>query len=96
MTDKPNYISTLICYNKTQAHEGKLPSEQFFNNEITRQFEDERERWFNTDEAATYLSITPNALRILVHRARVKYYKLGRRLKFKKSDLISILQPMEV
>lgn len=96
MRYKPNYISTIKCYSKDQVQEGEIPSVQLFNNEITRQFEDERERWFNTNEAATYLSITPNALKILVHRARVKYYKLGRRLKFKKSDLISILQPMEI
>ncbi len=56
---------------------------------------DENEKWLNTDEAAYYLNITANALRILVHRAKVKTYKLGTRLRFKKSDLFSVLQLKE-
>lgn len=47
--------------------------------------------WLSTKEAASYLRVTPNALRILVHRGRVEAYKLGGRLKFKLKDLRSIL-----
>lgn len=47
--------------------------------------------WLSTKEAASYLRMTPNALRILVHREKVQAYKLGSRLKFRLKDLRSIL-----
>lgn len=43
--------------------------------------------WLCTRKAAEYLGISPNALRIKVHRLEVKFFKIGRRLRFKKSDL---------
>ena len=54
------------------------------------------EKWLSTKEAASYLGLSPNALRILVHRQRVRAYKLGARLKFRVRDLRSALQPKEV
>jgi excisionase family DNA binding protein len=69
--------------------------EKLFKNLRNNKIEDEKVKWFDTDEAANYLRITPNALRILVHRARVKSYKLGNRLRFKQCDLASVLQPKE-
>lgn len=45
----------------------------------------ERE-WLTTQEAAHYLSVTPNALRIMVHRNQVKSYKFGKRLRFRIDD----------
>lgn len=53
---------------------------QFFENRIDRE-------WLTTKEAAHVLAITPNALRILVHRDQVKVYKFGRRLRFRMMDL---------
>ena len=47
------------------------------------------EKWFSTKEAALHLGLSPNALRILVHRGKVKAYKLGARLKFRIKDLES-------
>ncbi|MBD65935.1 MAG: hypothetical protein CME62_12055 [Halobacteriovoraceae bacterium] len=61
-----------------------------FDNKIN-QIEDENVIWLDTKEAAKFLRITPNALRILVHRARVRAYKLGSRLRFKKNDLSLVL-----
>ena len=55
-----------------------------FENQVTYE-------WLSTIEAASYLRITPNALRILVHRGKVQAYKLGSRLKFRLKDLRSIL-----
>ena len=43
--------------------------------------------WLSTKEAATYLSLTENALRICVHRGQVKAYKFGSRLRFKLIEL---------
>jgi excisionase family DNA binding protein len=48
--------------------------------------------WFGIAKAAAYLDMTPNALRIMVHRGKVKAYKLGRRLRFKLTDLRSALE----
>ena len=45
------------------------------------------EKWYTTKEAASYLRISPNALRIMVHRGKVRAYKLGTRLRFKINDL---------
>lgn len=53
---------------------------QIFENRIDRE-------WLTTIEAAHVLAITPNALRILVHRDQVKVYKFGRRLRFRMMDL---------
>lgn len=65
------------------------PSKEFFDNRIKRE-------WLTTDEAASYLSLSPNALRILVCRGRVKAFKLGRRLRFRISDLRSLLERKEL
>ncbi|PIP94769.1 MAG: hypothetical protein COW00_01815 [Bdellovibrio sp. CG12_big_fil_rev_8_21_14_0_65_39_13] len=45
------------------------------------------DEWLSTKEAADYLSITPNALRIWVCRGKIKAYKLGNRLRFRNKDL---------
>jgi len=55
-------------------------------------FENRRaDEWMSTSEAASYLRITPNALRILVCRRRVKFFKLGRCLRFSTGDLNHLL-----
>lgn len=43
--------------------------------------------FIGTDEAARYLGVSANALRIMVHREQVRTHRLGRRLRFKVSDL---------
>lgn len=53
-------------------------------------------RWLNTKEAATYLGISTNALRIRVHRGQVQAHKLGQRLKFQIATLNAALQKKEV
>lgn len=67
---------------------------QFFSEQSENKFFDNRifGEWLSTKEAAVYLSLTPNALRILVCRGRVKAYKLGRRLRFRTKDLRLLLQ----
>ena len=52
---------------------------EFFDKKIEHE-------WLSTDEAANYLSISANALRIMVHREQIKAYKFGRRLRFKLKD----------
>ncbi len=52
---------------------------RFFQNKIECE-------WFSTRQAAKYLSISENALRIMVYRGQIASYKIGRRLRFKFSD----------
>ena len=56
----------------------------FFDNRIWAE-------WLSTSEAAKFLSTTPNAVRIMVCRGKIKASKLGRRLRFKISDLRNLL-----
>lgn len=93
MTYKTDYKSSKNSYNK--GSQGPNFPGRLFDNGINKQNKDENDKWLNTDEAAYYLNISSNALRILVHRAKVRAYKLGSRLRFKKSDLCSVLQLKE-
>ena len=48
--------------------------------------------WLNTKEAATYLSISPTALRICVHRGSVPFYKFRSSLRFKRTELDRLIE----
>ena len=95
----------------TEGEKNVRNKEDFFKKKVTKQEETATmegafghslfdnqiaEKWLSTKEAASYLGLTPNALRILVHRGRVKAYKLGSRLRFRVRDLKASLQPKEV
>jgi excisionase family DNA binding protein len=45
-----------------------------------------RREWLTTKEAAQYLLISENALRIMAHRLQIPVYKFGRRLRFRFED----------
>ena len=45
--------------------------------------------WLNTSEAADYLRISVNALRIKIWRKQIVTRKFGTRLRFKRSELDS-------
>ena len=48
--------------------------------------------WLTSTEAAKFLGLTANALRIKVCRGQVKYWKLGGRLRFRVAELSCLLQ----
>ncbi len=48
--------------------------------------------WLSTNDVAKILSITPNAVRILVCRGRLSAFKLGRHLRFRKKDCMALVQ----
>jgi len=48
--------------------------------------------WLTTKEAAHFLGISENALRIMVHRGQIQTYKFGRRLKFRMRDCVALFQ----
>jgi len=47
--------------------------------------------WLTTIEAALYLKITPETLRNMTSSKAVTYYKLGRRNRYKLSDLRKLI-----
>ena len=53
-------------------------------------------RLLSTKEAADYLRISPNALRILVHREKIRAYKLGSLLRFRIEDISDLLKLKEI
>ena len=56
-------------------------------------FENRIEReWLNTEEAAHFLSVSTNALRIMVHRGQIQAYKFGRRLRFRLGDCQALFE----
>jgi len=60
--------------------------DQFFENRIERE-------WLSTEEAAGYLRLSENALRIKVHRGQVPVYRFGRRLRFRLKDCEALISP---
>ena len=52
-----------------------------------------RTEWMTTKEAANYLRISPNALRILVFKKQVKSYRLGRSLRFNINNIDLLIKP---
>jgi excisionase family DNA binding protein len=59
-------------------------SASFFENRIVCE-------WLSSKEAAFYLGISENALRIIVCRGQIKYSKFGRRLRFRFRYVESLL-----
>lgn len=51
----------------------------------------ENEIWLDTVEAASYLRISVNSLRIRISRGQVIPFRLGKRLRFKKSQLDNLI-----
>ena len=58
-----------------------LISEKFFENLVLN------DCWLNSNEAAEHLRLSVNALRIAVCRGQIRPHRLGRRLRFKLSEL---------
>jgi excisionase family DNA binding protein len=52
---------------------------QIFENRIAHE-------WLTTEKAAEYLGVSQNALRIMVHRGKIRTYRIGRRLRFRHED----------
>lgn len=61
-------------------------------------FIDNRLEWLTSREAALFLRVSVGQLRNMVWRRQVKFYKLGRKLRFSRHDIEKLLRPagMEV
>ncbi len=90
MDDKPPPVAQVsgkvrdIC-SQRKVDGLKLERYSFFEN-----LAQEKDCWLNSTEAALYLSLSVNALRISVCRGHIKAYKLGRRLRFRLSELMQV------
>ena len=51
-----------------------------------------RRGWLTTKEAAHFLGVSENAIRIMVHRGQIQVYKFGRRLRFRLCDCQALFQ----
>ena len=54
---------------------------------------DQDNAWLNAQEAARYLRLSENALRIQIFRGRIPVHRFGRRLRFRLSELDSVFVP---
>ena len=68
---------------------GHVERKKFFENLNER-------KWMTSKEVAHFLSISENAVRILVYRGKIRSYKFGRRLRFLSSDCESLIKRKEV
>ncbi len=59
-----------------------------FENLIER----ENNKWLTTKQAAMYLAVSENALRIMVFRNQIPVFKLGNRLRFRIKDCLGLFQ----
>ncbi len=50
------------------------------------------EKLLNNDEAATLLGVSPFSLRAKVSRREIKFIKFGRRVLFRKEDLMELIE----
>lgn len=86
--DDLSTLKTLNDMTEGLGIESLTRNQKLFENQIERQ----NEKWLATEEAAHFLSISPNALRIMVHRDQIRAYKFGRRLRFKRSDCMALFK----
>lgn len=84
MSHKDKNSASLL--GKTVISELNCKSTTFFENLAQTQGND---CWLTSAEAARFLRISTNALRIMVHRRKIHYYYLGRRLRFGLTDLLN-------
>lgn len=56
------------------------------------QFFENSEVWLSTKDVARFLSISANAVRIMVCRGLLTSYKLNGRLRFRKKDCVALVQ----
>ncbi len=63
----------------TRDQDDYLGAKSIYENRIERE-------WLTTKEAAQFLGVSENALRIMVHRGQLSAFKLRRRLRFRLKD----------
>lgn len=73
---------------KFEKHSQECSTIELFDNRVAK-------KWLNTKQAAEFLAVTPNALRIMVCRKQIRASKLRGRLRFQISDCELLLLQKE-
>lgn len=60
---------------------------------LVSSFFDNRLEWLTSREAALFLRVSVGQIRNMVWRRQIKFYKLGRKLRFQKRDVEKLLRP---
>lgn len=81
MNDKKVHTNT-VGISQQQRMSYVLEQATLFNNLI----------WLTTNETAEYLRTTPNNVRVMICRGKLKPYKLGNRNRFKRSELDELIE----
>lgn len=74
-----------LSYTEVDHQNKDVNEKMFYENQIGG-------KWYCSSQAAAFLSISENALRILVYRDQIPFYKFGRRLRFKAEDLYDLFK----
>jgi len=72
-------VESEVSGSRERAGEISSSRSEFFENQVKRE-------WLSTKEVASYLALSENAVRILVHRGRIPAFRFGRRLRFRLAD----------
>ena len=62
-----------------------------FDDKHQKKFFENIEVWLSTKDVAKFLSLSPNAVRIMVCRGKIPAFQIGGRLRFRKNDCVSLL-----
>ena len=82
-------VESEISSGRERGGEISWGGSSFFENRI-------QSEWLSTKEAAHLLSLSENALRIMVHRGQIKVHYFRRRLRFRKSDCLALFERKRV
>ncbi len=82
-------VESEISGGRVRVGEISCDRSSFFENRI-------QSEWLSTKEAAHFLSLSENALRIMVHRGQIRVHHFRRRLRFRKSDCLALFERKRV
>lgn len=57
---------------------------------------DDDHTWLNSKEASSYLGVSYGALKNMIYKRQLPFYKFGKRLRFKQSELGALLESGKV
>lgn len=82
------------CVNSTFVRQESKILENNRNSSLDSGYSKDRSlttEWFNSEEAASFLRITVKALRNMTSNGQLPFYKLGRRNRYRRRELETIL-----
>ena len=98
MEVKRHYITNILNLNETTDLKTGDDKTKVISDTTEKFFENfEKLKWLTSSEATVYLRIPSlNALRQLVYRRKIPFYKIGRKLLFNRAELDLFIQSQSV